>query len=383
MRISYSALEAFKICPAKYKYSYVDRIRTPQSKEQIFGTLMHEALKILHTPQPMPPTEKEVLRYLMAHWDNAIFASEQESQAWLFQGIGMLKDYYAKNYPANFNVVNLETMFVAPLVGVTETHLISGRIDRIDKLADGSFEIIDYKTSRKMPSQQEVDTNSQLAIYNLGIVNQWPGLFQREKRPVHLSLYYLKHGEKLTSQRSPEQLEQTKQNLLVDINTIQKEMRQPDGFAPRLNPLCNWCEFQTRCSLWRHKFQTEKAPDENVLQTALAEYLQIKAGEQQNKKRLASLQTTINQYCDANNLERVFNDQGYVMRSLQKRTAYNAELLRDILQPLGLWSEVLSFDQKKLAKILANLSFEVRQQIDSASRVKEFKVIKAGFTKKA
>ena len=37
-----------------------------------------------------------------------------------------------------------------------EKHTLSGIMDRIDKNADGSFEIIDYKTKRKMPGQKEM-----------------------------------------------------------------------------------------------------------------------------------------------------------------------------------------------------------------------------------
>ncbi|TSA57417.1 PD-(D/E)XK nuclease family protein, partial [bacterium] len=38
MRISYSSLENFKQCPLKYKFSQIDKIKEPKSKEAIFGT---------------------------------------------------------------------------------------------------------------------------------------------------------------------------------------------------------------------------------------------------------------------------------------------------------------------------------------------------------
>ena len=382
MQISYSALSDFKNCPLKYKYKYIDHIKGPKSKDQLFGTWIHEALKITHTPQTMPPTERQVLEHFVSRWDNSVFASEQESQTTLHQGIRILKDYYAKNYPGDFNVINLEMPFLTPLTTASETHIISGRIDRIDKRPDGSFEIIDYKTSKKMPGQKEIDHDLQLAIYNLGIINQWPSLFQEKKVPIYLSLYFLKHGEKLTSQRTPEQLKQTQELLLADIAAIQKENVKPTGFAPRQNPLCDWCEYQRQCPLWRHKFQSAPPPDEPSLQAALAEYLQIKSNELQNKNRLAILQNAINQYCDSHNLDRVFNDQGYVMRAIQKRVAYNPAELRTILKPVGLWSRVLSFDAKKLKPLLTIIPYALRQQIDSAGREKEFKVIRAGFTRK-
>lgn len=380
MRISYSALNAFKICPLKYKYAYIDRIKTPQSKDQLFGTWAHETLKMMHTPQALPPTEKQVLDFFMARFDEKVFDSSQEAQAYLYQAVSMIKNYYAKNYPSNFNIVSLETNFTTPLRFQNDAHLISGRIDRIDKLADGSFEIIDYKTSRKMPSQKNVDEDLQLSIYNLGIINQWPSLFRVQKKPVYLSLYFLKHSEKLTSQRTFQQLVQTKDQLLSDISSIQKEFKKTNSFQPRQNALCNWCEYQNQCPLWRHKFQKEKSPDENQLQKALQEYLAIKSQEQKNKTQLASLQQIINKYCDAHNLDRVFNEQGYVSRTLQTRLNYDPEKLKLVLKPLGYWSKVLSFDQKKLNQLLSALPFSVRQQIEAASQEKQFKIIRASLS---
>ncbi len=79
MRISYSALETFKRCPLKFKFQYLDRIKTPKRKEAIFGTLIHSALKILHEPGLMIPTEEEILKYIADNCDAAIYPSEQES----------------------------------------------------------------------------------------------------------------------------------------------------------------------------------------------------------------------------------------------------------------------------------------------------------------
>src|SRR3989338_5719784 len=100
MRISYSALETFKRCPLKFKFQYIDKIKTPKSKEAVFGTLLHSALKILHEPGLIIPTEEEILKYITDNWDASLYASEQESTLAFSQAIKIMKDYYAKNYPA-------------------------------------------------------------------------------------------------------------------------------------------------------------------------------------------------------------------------------------------------------------------------------------------
>ena len=87
MRISYSALETFKRCPLKFKFQYIDKMRTPKSKEAAFGTLMHSALKILHEPGLIIPTEEDILKFISDNWDGSLYGSEQESTAAFGQAI--------------------------------------------------------------------------------------------------------------------------------------------------------------------------------------------------------------------------------------------------------------------------------------------------------
>ncbi|MEK7161018.1 MAG: PD-(D/E)XK nuclease family protein [Patescibacteria group bacterium] len=115
MRISYSGLETFKQCPLKFKLQYLDRLKTPKSKEALFGTLLHSALKILHEPGLLAPTEEEILKYIADNWDPAVYETENESVAAFALAIKIMNDYYAKNYPSQFNILALETPFEVPL----------------------------------------------------------------------------------------------------------------------------------------------------------------------------------------------------------------------------------------------------------------------------
>jgi len=73
MRISYSGLDTFSTCPAKYKFQYIERIRVPKSKEAVFGTLIHDCLKVFHEPsKPTPLLEDDLLKYFTERWDNSI-----------------------------------------------------------------------------------------------------------------------------------------------------------------------------------------------------------------------------------------------------------------------------------------------------------------------
>ncbi len=375
MRISYSGLESFSNCPAKYKYQYIDRIKAVKSKEAVFGTLIHECLKLFHEPsQPVPLSEDELLKIYTQKWNSSVYQDKQEEAFAFHQGIEILKNYYVQNQSKNFNIVNLESPFEALIKDKdkNEFHQITGRIDRIDKLEDGSFEVIDYKTSKKMPAQREIDNNFQLSVYYLGLTNRWPSLKEKNK-PIKLSLYYLKHGEKLSTFQNQEKIKQNQDRILELIDQIKQS-----NFDPILNPLCDWCSYQKYCPLFRHKFIKQDSPslDEKKIQEIIQEYFELKENQSQENQRLAQLKDQINKYCDENNLDRIFGDQGYIARSIQKRYDYDADKLKQILEPLGKWSQILSLDTKKFKALYDSLPYQVRKKIQKAkTKEKEFKTI--------
>jgi len=375
MRLSYSALETFKQCPLKFKFQYVERIKTPKSKEALFGTLIHKALKVLHEPGLVVPTEEELLKFFADNWDGSVYQDEQLAVLAFAQGIKILKDYYAKNYPAQFNVVALETSFEAPIKIGDDLHLVTGKIDRIDKTPENLFEVIDYKTTKKMPSQETVDKDLQLSVYHLGMANRWPSIVN-EKRPVKVSLYYLKHGEKLSSLRNVENLEATKENIIRDIEQIE-QTHKAGKFDPRPNALCDWCEFQRNCPFFKHKFVEEKLFfNDQDIKALINDYANIKKESEERDKKLNEIKNTLVKFMDQQGLESLFGDDGYITRSLIQRFKYDADSLRQILEPLGRWQNILKIDDAKLKKIIKELPRDLRGKIESARKLdKEYKTI--------
>ena len=375
MRISYSALETYKQCPLKFKLQYVDKIPTAKSKEAIFGTLIHKTLKVLHEPGLIIPTEEELLQFFANSWDPSIYEDEQQAVAAFSQGIKILKDYYAKNYPSQFNVVALETPFEAPIQGGNEIHLITGKIDRIDKTPDNLFEVIDYKTTKKMPSQAVVDKDLQLSVYHLGVANRWPSII-KEKRPIKVSLYYLKHGEKLSSIRQAEQLETTKEGIIKTIENI-SQAHSAAKFEPRPSALCDWCDYQRFCPLFKHKFVEEKLfyNDQDV-KALLNEYLSLSDEAEQKEKRLAEIKENLGKFMDQQGFERLFGDEGYLTRKTVQRFQYDINLLKEILEKVGKWQEVLKVDEAKLKRIMSELPRDARAKIANTKKLtKEYKII--------
>lgn len=383
MRTSYSAIGTYLQCPQKYKFQEIDRIRAPKGKEAIFGSLIHDALKFTFKRDPLFPTPDEVIGYFREHWPSCeAFAAEskndplkrswteEEEKVYFEEGVRMLKKFYEKNAPWNFMVVDLESRFEVALVDdkTGETHILAGIIDRIDKLPDGTYEIIDYKTSKRMPSQEALARDLQLSLYSLGLQKRWPHLAPEH---IKLSLYFLKHGEKLSTAATPETTERTKSHILNTIAEIQEYTRSGKEFEPMPNALCDWCGFRPMCPAWKHLYgKNDKLQMTNdELNAAIKEYFEIKKIHQKNEERLKELQRQIKEYMQKENLTRIFGDEGVISKKTIQRYEYDWAETKSILSPIGKWEEVLKIDEARLRRILREVPEEVRMAIEKTRRV--------------
>ncbi|MFC1757112.1 RecB family exonuclease, partial [Patescibacteria group bacterium] len=245
MRTSYSALESYKTCPLKFKYQYLDKLKAPKSIEAVFGTIIHSTLKKMFERTPLYPSVDELINLFTNKWNESKTDFDQEvADVFYEDGITIIKNFYKKNPPWNFNVLELESFF-----GITiedevrnESHTLAGIIDRVDKdPKSDAYEIIDYKTAKRMPSQDMLDTDRQLSIYNLGLLKKWPHV---KPENLKLSLYFLKHNEKIETTRTLEDLEKTKKQILKTIHEIDDLVKKEKEFVPTPSALCDWCGYQ-------------------------------------------------------------------------------------------------------------------------------------------
>lgn len=359
MRISYSALDTYQVCPLKYKFRQIDKIKEPKSKEAVFGTLIHSVLHYIHTPAILSPSVEQALDYFAKGWNSEIYENEMEERAAFSQGVTIIQNYLARVKPTECNIVALESRFAIEIGSeATGKHIVSGIIDRIDKTEDG-YEIIDYKTTRKMPSQDKVDNDIQLSIYLRAFLERYPKEIDNLDK-ITVSLYYLKHGVKLSSKRTHEQLKSLEKTFLDVIKSIEEEK-----FDPILSPLCDWCGYQNICPLWKHKFAETRQLETEEVKTAIAEYLDVKNKLSEEKLRLAKLQAIILQYMEQEGVDRVFDDNGIIAKSLRKTYKYDEQKLRALLEPLDKWESILKVDGIALRNILAVLPSPIRQEAEA------------------
>lgn len=357
MRISYSALNTFLECPHKYKLLYIDKIKFPQSIELVFGQLIHKTLKFLYDSSQLPSLD-ELLSYYKENWpkkEDYNWESEETEQQYFALGVAMLSDFYRGNIKDKDKIIDQESRFQIPLTDHSgETHILTGVIDRIDKTTKG-FEVIDYKTNKIIPPPSISHKSLQLSIYRLALKQRWPNL---KPQDVDLTLYYLKTGDRFTSTRSEVDLIEVKNFILSTIEEI-----KTSDFMPTSTRFCKYLPYRLTCPAWLNLYKKEKTIEDQKIDELINRFFKIKDNIKKEDEELEEIKNQISSYMDKEKILRVFGDEGYFTKNIRKIFNYDLEPLKLELEKLGLWNKVLSFDEKKLTKLLETFPESTKDKI--------------------
>ena len=165
--LSASDIDTYRTCPLKYKFARVFRIPQEPTLNQRFGILVHQVLERFHGDDG-PCTVEEMLGLLDAGWRRGGFGgSEQEIQL-----RGKAADALTR-YCQRFEEEEAQpTFFERSFSFQLGPHVLRGRVDRVDRLPEGGWELIDYKTGRpKTAAQLEQDV--QLSLYAVAAQEAW------------------------------------------------------------------------------------------------------------------------------------------------------------------------------------------------------------------
>lgn len=339
MRLSYSSINTYETCPAKYRFQYEERLPAAPSPALSFGDSLHQALYRFHNrPVPVAPPLEELLEVLDAVWVADGFRDLSEEQTYLDHGRQVLAQYHRENAGSYRIPAALEFRFQIEVEGVQ----VSGVIDRMDRIPGGGYEIIDYKTNRRLPPQRRIDEDLQLSVYHLAAREVW-GI-----EPERLTLYYLLPGQRMTTTRTSADVDTLRRRIATVAERI-----EAGKFEPRQNPLCDWCDFQARCPLFRHAYEKEGGDPAPRMTQIVDEWISLKRQGRQVYQRIDELAGLINAFCDEHGYRRLFGSDGAAVdRRPQHVTAPVEEEVRAILEPLGLWERVRSVDPRKLSDLI-------------------------------
>ncbi|HRY56628.1 MAG TPA: PD-(D/E)XK nuclease family protein, partial [Patescibacteria group bacterium] len=177
------------------------------------------------------PSLEDFYKIFEKNWNPLGYENEKDRKNSFEEGKNILKDYYEKNKGLDAKHLGLEKKFVLSIDGTK----LKGTIDRIDKLPDGTVEIIDYKTGKEK-SQKDVDDNVQMTIYTMGATEAL------KINPDVLSLYFLNTGNKISTKRTQKQVDAQREIIKDVIKNINEE-----NFEPNPGRDCMYCDFKEIC----------------------------------------------------------------------------------------------------------------------------------------
>jgi len=241
-KISYSQLQTYEICPLQYKYQYILRIPTPPAAAASFGSTIHNVLQKFYKGYAEDPSWElnHLLNLLESSWIPVGYTSAAHQKKMKQEAREMLENYYHSFHTPEIKIIDLEKMFK---IRIGSTEFLTGKIDRVDKKKNGGIEVIDYKTGRR-PDDKKLKKDLQLAIYATAASD--PGLYNVPIEKIDLSFYYLQAREKITLNRTAEDLKEVQTRVK---NVVQKIRAQQ--FDPRVGPWCDFCSFRMICEAWK------------------------------------------------------------------------------------------------------------------------------------
>ena len=104
------------------------------------------------------------MSFLAKFWDPKGYKSKIDEKRDYDEAKAILKVFLDEQAKSKTEIVDIERWFETSIGDVK----LRGRIDRIDK--DGSgYTVVDYKTSKKAPSLNELKKDMQLLVYALAV----------------------------------------------------------------------------------------------------------------------------------------------------------------------------------------------------------------------
>ena len=251
-KFSFSQLAAFSTCPLQYKFAFVLKIPAPTDKASlIFGRVLHNVLHDFLEPlEAISATqdslfgrpkikldEVNLLDLYEARWQADGYNNKEERDKYYQKGKTILKTFWTNLSSEDFpEILFLEKNFTFKI----GDGIIKGAIDRVDRLVDGTLEIIDYKTGN--PKEKlEYSDKRQLILYKIFLEE-----FLKIK-VSKLSYYYLEGTYKTSFEAKDKDVEKLRQEVLTEITEIKK-----GNFPPNPTELCKYCDFRDICQ-WRYK----------------------------------------------------------------------------------------------------------------------------------
>lgn len=258
---SFSKIKSYQICPYQYKLAHILKIPTKGSASLSFGQSMHNTLQTfyervrewngaeqtalfgsenglatLRSENVKAPAMEELLKMYDEHWIPDWYESQRQRDDFYKKGREILQIFYAAQADRWTVPAILEGGFKIKIGDA----LFTGKVDRVDRLSDGTLHIIDYKTGKSKEALTSED-KEQLLIYQIA-AEALPE-YRAIGKPGKLTFWYLNDNIQASFLGEAEELQKLRDKLMRTVSAIRGGdfAATPDQFA------CDYCGFREIC----------------------------------------------------------------------------------------------------------------------------------------
>jgi RecB family exonuclease len=243
---SYSAFDMFARCPRQYALRYLCRLPAEPSRPAAeFGSIAHASFQAFTRDRrerlgrgEAGPDRADLERFFETAWAESSLSVAQDAQMWHDRARPMLEAFWTAESEARRETLGEELRFrlrlrLDPGVRIA----VTGFIDRVDRLASGGIEVVDYKTGGPWAAE-EVESSLQLSIYALGCRD---GL--EIGRPELVTLSFVEHGLRYSAERTDAALD----GVRGEIEARARQIRAGEFPPAPSRRACDWCDFAAIC----------------------------------------------------------------------------------------------------------------------------------------
>ena len=250
-------LDIYLACAVKYKYIYKDKIGRFYTRARAgfsFGSTLHHVLQDYHA-QGATHTPEKMVEELQHKWIGAGYDTREQEQEHRDAGQQIVQAYHSAHQERV--QAHVETLFTEKTITCDMGRFkLSGRVDRIDRHADGRLEIIDYKSGRWETSAEEVANSLAMCCYQLILNRLHP------ESSVFATIYCLRSGHQASADLSHEAREEFARELTLLGHQILDE--DYDALRPVPLTICPQCDFLPRCTRYWHTLEQSERVDESA-----------------------------------------------------------------------------------------------------------------------
>ncbi|MBA7475695.1 hypothetical protein ES707_11068 [subsurface metagenome] len=358
--LSYTQIALYQSCPLQYKLQYIDGLKPKDKWYFSFGSTLHLCARYFFKVRvPPPPSLEELLQFYEGNWISEGYESAEEEAKYKTYGREILAKFW-EIHNTDFRMpVAVERMFYIDIEGVK----LRGFLDRVDKLDNGGLSIVDYKTNQELFTQDDLEKNLQLTLYQLAAEQTWHLPVER------LTLYHLRSNTPCScAARDETRLKKARHLVLAVAKNITEEK------FPAIESQYCPCDFAEHCPYYRQKIAPLEETDilrGMAVDEAVEHYVSLQGQIKELATQLEEIKQMIISFCQAEGLNRVYGREHAITYKLVEKAGFSEGEVRALLEPEGLWHRVLSLDQPRLKQLITDeaVAEDIRRKLEALRQV--------------